>query len=552
MTTKSTLYRLWDLLNMEKKEITSIYFFAILSGLVQLSLPLGVQTIVGLMMGTTMVTSIYLLIIVVVGGVFMVGWLQVSQMRVIEKIQQRLFTRYAFEFADVIPKLKLNKTNDYYLPEKTNRFFDTITVQKGLAKLLLDVPLAGIQIVFGLTLLSLYHPAFILFGLSLVAILWAVLRSTAKAGLASSLIESKYKYAVAGWLEEIARIVIPIKYSKKSKLNFKRTDDNVVGYLLARTKHFNVLLLQYKTLIFFKVAITLAMLSVGTYLVVNQQLNIGEFIAAELVILMVIAAVEKLIGSLDNVYDVITGVEKLSTVTELPVEKSGSLEMEENKAVSITLEDVSYAYDDNKYILKDLNLHIPAGAKVWIAGDEGSGKSTLLKLLGCCFDDYSGAILYNKIPVLNYNLPLLRAQISLYLNHNDIFLGTVFENITLGNTSVKATDIVELAGKLGMEDFLQTFPNGFDTMIDPTGKKLTESTIKKLLLLRTFVGRNKLLLLNAPFDGIDQKIKQSILKYISSLNDCTVIMASNDEQVKQISTHCITLQKGMVTTFNTL
>ena len=139
MTKKNALNRLGNLLNLEKQEISSIYFFAIFSGLVQLSLPLGVQTIVGLMLGTTMVTSIYILVIGVVIGVFMVGWLQISQMRVIEKIQQRLFTRFAFEFATVIPKLKLNQTDDYFLPEKANRFFDTVTVQKGLAKLLLDV-----------------------------------------------------------------------------------------------------------------------------------------------------------------------------------------------------------------------------------------------------------------------------------------------------------------------------------------------------------------------------------------------------------------------------
>ena len=206
MTKRDSLTRLGKILNLEKREISSIYFFAIFSGLVQLSLPLGVQTIIGLLLGTTMVTSIYILVICVVIGVFMVGWLQISQMRVIEKIQQRLFTRFAFEFATVIPKLKLNQTDDYYLPEKANRFFDTVTVQKGLAKLLLDVPTAGIQIGFGLILLALYHPAFILFGISLVVILWLILRSTSKYGLETSLIESKYKYLVAGWLEEIARM----------------------------------------------------------------------------------------------------------------------------------------------------------------------------------------------------------------------------------------------------------------------------------------------------------------------------------------------------------
>ena len=547
MTKRDSLTRLGKILNLEKREISSIYFFAIFSGLVQLSLPLGVQTIIGLLLGTTMVTSIYILIIGVVIGVFMVGWLQISQMRVIEKIQQRLFTRFAFEFATVIPKLKLNQTDDYYLPEKANRFFDTVTVQKGLAKLLLDVPTAGIQIGFGLILLALYHPAFILFGISLVVILWLILRSTSKYGLETSLIESKYKYLVAGWLEEIARIVIPLKYSKTNYINLERTDNYLVGYLKARTKHFGVLLLQYKSLVFFKVAITLTMLSVGSYLVINQQINIGEFIASEIVILTVIGAVEKLIGSLDNVYDVLTGLEKLSNVTELPTESTGSLKLKDNAdGLSITLQNVSYSYIKEQPVLNGVNINIPENSKIWITGNEGSGKSTLLKVMAGCFDDYQGKLLYNDIPFSNYDIKSLRNQISLYLNNNDLFLGTVLENITLRNNETSPQEILELANKLGMEGFLNSFAKGFDTIIDPMGKKLTESTLKKIMMLRTLSGNRKLIILNDPFSGFDEHTKHQTLTYLSSLKSTTILLVTNDIEVKFAFTHKLNLQKGMV------
>lgn len=547
IVTKGALQRLWDLLNLEKKEISSIYFFAIFSGLVQQSLPLGVQTIIGLLLGTTMVTSIYILVLGVVVGVFMVGWLQISQMRVIEKIQQQIFTRFAFDFATIIPKLKLNETDDYYLPEKANRFFDTVTVQKGIAKLLLDVPMACIQIVFGLILLSLYHPAFILFGIALVVVLWFILKATSRYGLETSLIESKYKFAVAGWLEEIARVIVTIKYSKNNNLNISRTDHNLVGYLTARTKHFGVLLLQYKSLVFFKVSISLTMLSVGAYLVINQQINIGEFIAAEIVILTVIGAVEKLIGSLDNVYDVITGLEKLSTVTDLPTEKSGSLTLpDNNNALSVTLKEVGYSYANNQMVLENINLHIPANAKVLIVGSEGSGKSTLIKVMAGCFDDYHGKLLYNDIPFGNYELKSLRNQIGLHLNQNDLFLGTVLENITLRNNETTPHEIIALAEQLGFGGFLNTFSQGFDTIIDPMGKKLTESTLKKIMLLRTFIGNRKLILLNEPFVGIDNQIKEHTLAYINKLKNTTIILVSSDVNEHYAFTHQLTLGKGTV------
>ena len=420
-------------------------------------------------------------------------------------------------------------------------------MQKGLAKLLLDVPMAGIQIGFGLILLALYHPAFILFGIALVVILWLILKATSRYGLETSLIESNYKYLVAGWLEEIARIVIPLKYSKTNNINLKRTDNYLVGYLKARTKHFGVLLLQYKSLVFFKVAISLTMLSVGSYLVINQQINIGEFIAAEIVILTVIGAVEKLIGSLDNVYDVITGLEKLATVTELPTESSGSLKLADNaNGLSITLRNVSYGYIKEQPVLNSVNVDIPENSKIWITGNEGSGKSTLLKVMAGCFDDYQGKLLYNNIPFGNYDIKSLRNQISLYLNNNDLFLGTVLENITLRNQETSPQEILELANKLGMEGFLNSFNRGFDTLIDPMGKKLTESTLKKIMMLRTFGGNRKLIILNEPFVGVDDYTKHQTLAYINSLKNTTLLLVSNDAEVKVACTHKLSLEKGMV------
>ena len=318
MKSKSPIERIRLLVLSHKKEVVSIYLFSILSGVVNLSLPLGVQTIIGLVMGATMVTSIYVLIFLVVLGVFLVGLFQVNQMRIIESIQQRLFASYAFDFAEKLPKLDLKYIDRYFMPEKVTRFFDVVSIQKGFAKLLLDIPIATVQILLGIILLSLYHPLFIVLGLVLLAGLGFVLFYTSKKGIETSIEESNYKYAVAGFFSEIARTLKSFKFNQGSTLHTDKTDQSLSGYLQARTQHFRVLLFQYKTLILFKVSLTILMLTLGTYLLINQVLNIGEFIAAEIVILMVISAVEKLIVSLDSGYAVMTGSEKLASVTECP------------------------------------------------------------------------------------------------------------------------------------------------------------------------------------------------------------------------------------------
>ncbi|HTH32298.1 MAG TPA: ABC transporter transmembrane domain-containing protein, partial [Lacibacter sp.] len=203
---KRPLQRLLQVLNLERKEIGAIYFYAILAGLLQLAVPLGVQAIINFVLAGRLSTSIIVLIILVVISVFLTGLLQVNQMKIIEKIQQRIFTRYSFEFAWRIPRLDLKKIDQYYLPEFVNRFFDTVNLEKSLSRLLLDIPAALIQVLFGLILLSLYANVFIIFSLLVVLILFIIIRLTYARGLSTSLDESEYKYEVAGWLEEIARV----------------------------------------------------------------------------------------------------------------------------------------------------------------------------------------------------------------------------------------------------------------------------------------------------------------------------------------------------------
>ena len=536
--------RLWQLIVLERSEIISIYFYAILSGLVQLSVPIGVQSIIGFVLGATMVTSIYILIALVVLGVLCVGVLQINQMKIIEKIQQKIFTKYAFQFTEKIPQLDLKRMDNYYLPEKINCFFDTLNVQKGLSKLLLDIPAASIQILFGLLLLSFYHPFFIGFGVLLLMILWVIIRLTGHKGLETSLEESYHKYSVASWLEEMARVIKSFKFSQGTHLNLKKTDFNLVKYLKARTAHFKVLLYQYRTLVIFKVAITTAMLTLGTYLLLNQQLNIGEFIAAEIVILTVLAAIEKLIGSLDSVYDVITGLEKLATIIEGPDEVSGKINIYTSKGVEVEMIDFSFGYTEETKILNGINLSLPASSITCITGNEGSGKSTLLKILAGGYSDYSGFLLLNQTQLNNYSLESLRRTTSLFMNQQEIFSGTIWENISLGDADITPERITEVAKELGIHHFILTLQNGFDTLIDATGKKLSGSAIQKILLLRALTKKPQLLLMEDAWLGFEENIRENIIRYIFDLKNTTVIIATNDQYLLSKCDYRIHLNNG--------
>ena len=527
---KSPLTRILDLVRLEKAEIWSIYFYAILNGLILLSVPLGIQSIVGFVLGASFRASIYVLIFLVVVAVLVSGLMQINQMKIIEKIQQRIFVRYAFSYADAIPRLDLKKADGIYLPELINRFFDTATLQKSLAKILLEIPSATIQICFGLILLSFYHPVFIIFSFLLVFILWLIIYFTGGKGLESSLEESRNKYRVAAWLEEMARIIKFIKLAAGHALHLKKTDQATICYLKARNEHFKILLLQYRSLVAFKTAITAAMLIFGSILLVNQQLNIGQFVAAEIVILTILNSVEKLIINLDSVYDTLTAVDKLAKLTDKPLEESGNLQLSTvNTGVLVKGENISYGYTDKQPVLQELDFEFQPGQLICIQGKAGTGKSTLLRLLDGAYTDFNGSLQIDNVPIRNFDLNSLRSQIGILLHQHDIFQGTLWENITMGRENVPIETVVQLFQKVSLSSYFATLPKGFDTELDPTGQRLPRQIIHKILLVRALIGAPRLLLLEEPWSGMESTTKNKIIALLNEYKSTTRVIVSNDE-----------------------
>jgi len=288
------LKRFKNLIEIDKKDIYQIFLYSILAGVISLSLPLGIQSIVNFLQAGKVSTSWIVLVIMVVIGVAFVGTLKIMQYRITENLQQKIFVRSSFEFAYRFPKIKFNQLYNSSAPELANRFFDTLTVQKGFSKLLLDISGAILQILFGIILLSLYHSFFIFFGIILLSLLYFIFKINFLAGLETSLKESKYKYRVAHWIQEIARNHLSFKSKNVFEFSLRKNDKIVTKYLQQRENHFTILRRQFIQLTGFKVLITAGLLIVGGVLVLNQQMNIGQFVAAEIIILSIITAVEKL------------------------------------------------------------------------------------------------------------------------------------------------------------------------------------------------------------------------------------------------------------------
>ncbi|CAL2085321.1 peptidase domain-containing ABC transporter [Tenacibaculum sp. 190524A05c] len=538
--------RFLGLLKLERKDIFQISYYAIFEGLVSLSLPLGIQAIINLIQGAQVSASWIVLVVLVTAGVIFSGVLKLMQLRIIETIQQRIFTRASFELSYRFPKIKMKELRNYYLPELANRFFDTLTIQKGLSKILIDVPSAFLQIIFALLLLSFYHPFFILFGILLVVLIYGVFKLTSQRGIETSLDESKNKYKVAHWLQEVARSVVSFKLSGKTSLALDKNDNLVHKYLESRESHFKILVIQFIQMISFKVLVTAGLLLIGGFLVLNQKMNIGQFVAAEIIVLLVINSVEKLILGLESFYDVLTSIEKLGQVVDKPIE-SQSGEIIEGHC-TIQLQNVSYEVSNRiSPILSNINLEINKQDRVLVQGESGSGKSSLLQLIAGVNEPTSGYLYVNNLSITSLHINAYRSSLGLSLSEETPFEGTFRENITFGNTEITDQEIYDVLEIVGLTDFLKIQPKGLNTIIKPEGKQMAYTIAKKIILARAIVKKPELLILEDPLDQFQQKETQAIIDYLTSSERpwSLIVVSSNDNWKSRCNKH-IVLEKGQI------
>lgn len=538
------LRRLFRLLYYEKKDISYIYIYAIVIGLISLTLPLGIQATISLISGGMIFSSVIVLIFLVIVGIMVGGALQITQISMVEIIQQRVFAKAAFELSFRITKIRAEALQKHYPPELMNRFFDVVTIQKSLPKLFVDILGAGIQIVFGLTLMSLYHPFFLVFSLFLITVIISIFWISGPRGLKTSIIESKYKYKIAFWLEELARTIFAFKQAGHTNLPLQKMDKLVGNYLYYRRAHFKVLIGQFISIVIFRTLVTGGLLIIGTILVVERQITLGQFVASEVIIVLVINSLEKLVINTDTIYDLLTGLDKVATITDLPIERKDGVKPrldEYPNGLLIQTKDLRYKYPSAKdYTLNGINIEILPGENVCIVGPNDSGKHTLVKVLIGSLSDYEGVVTINHFSLRDLHLLSIRDVISKHLTFDEIFDGTILENITMGRTNVSYQDVLWAIENVGLGDYIASLEEGLITHIGASGKKLSGGVEAKVLLARSVVSRPKLLIVNDFSEHISKQEKLKILSFLQekthgwtllilSVNDDPILLSSCDK-----------------------
>ena len=517
--------RLLRLLRQERHDLAVLFIYTVVAGLLALAVPLAVQALVNTIAAGVFLQPLVVLTFLTFAGLLFSGGVQMLKIALVERIQQRIFARNALDMADRIARVRHITLEGEYAPELANRFFDILTVQKALAKLLIDGLTAVLQAVVGLLLLAFYSPLLLGLDMAIVAMVLFILFVLGIGGLSTSIDESREKYRVAGWLEDLARCHASMKQNGTYPYLTDRADNAVLRYLQAREGHFRIVFRQAGGNYLFQAIASAGVLAAGGWLVINQQLTLGQLVAAQIVIVSLLAAVEKMIRQADQYFDLLTGLDKTGHLTDLETERSGGIPLPESdeRGASLLCENVRFSYEPGTPILSGVTLAVRPGEHVSLVGASGAGKTTFAHLLCGLADPTHGTILVNGTDVRDAGLTDLRRVVTSVGFTDEIFGGTVEENIVIGR-DFSRSDIQTALEMAQLAQDVSALPDGLKTPLVSGGKNLSRGQVQRLLIARAIVGKPRLLILDEAFTGIDERTVTQILESLFDAGNGWTIM----------------------------
>lgn len=532
--TLSPIRRLLRLLSQERRDIAIVIAFAIGVGVLTLATPVAVQALVNIVSFGGMTQPLLVLALLLLGFLSLAGTIRAFKAYVVEVLQRRLFVRVVTDLGYRLPRVHVESFDRNHGPELVNRFFDVLTVQKVGATLLLDGVAVVLQTIIGLLILAFYHPFLLAFDVVLVAGIAFVLFVMGRGAIRTAIVESKAKYAVAASLEEIVRNPLSFKQVGGPQLAQRRADTLAVGYVQARRQHYRVVFRQIVSSLALQALAATALLTLGGWLVINGQLTLGQLVASELIVSIVLASFAKLGQKLESFYDLLAAVDKLGQLLDLPLERDSGEQLELSTSGSeLRLVDIKFAYAGQRPVLGDFNLRVNPGERVHVVGGHGSGKSTLAELLYGLRVPTGGRIELDGVDLREISLVSLRRQIAV-VKGVEMIDGTIEENVSMGRPEVGAADVRAALETIGMLEEVRELPDGMATVLNSSGAPLSSGQALRLMLARAIAGKPRLLVLDDVLDDLDIDARREALRaLVHPDNGWTLIIMNRHDDTSE-------------------
>lgn len=534
------LRRFFALLKPDASDVRNILVFSIIIGLLSLTLPLAVEAIVNTIAFGRYLQPLIVLSLIVLVFLGFRGGLSVLMTVVTEIIQRKLFVRTVEDLSYRLTRVPLSTWQKYHGPELVNRFFDIVNVQKVTSKLLLDTLMLALQTVIGLTVLAFYHPFLLGYDVGLLAMMTIVLYFMGRGAVKTAIEESQLKYETAAWLQEIVRHPSTFKFNGGLGFAINRSDELAAQYINHRQHHFRILIRQISFATIMQVLAATVLLALGGYLVIERQMTLGQLVAAELIVTVILGSFAKIGKDLESFYDLMASVDKLGKLFDLPVETINKLHLvKQPGAYSMTLVDMKNGGSP----AETTNVKFDAGQSYALYGPSGLQRRKLIETLVGQNKPSAGHVLLDDYRVDAIAAESLQEKVSL-IREIELFEGTVDENLRLGRENVGSADVNEVVSRLGFRKTLAALPEGFATKLSISGYPLSPDQAIRLVIARALIAKPGILFIDGLLDRLSDEEAEDLLPRLESFAEVTtIIVATGRRSIARWAESCLDLRQ---------
>jgi ABC-type bacteriocin/lantibiotic exporter with double-glycine peptidase domain len=534
---KGPWQRLTEALRFDRSDILTIVAFATAVGVLSIATPAAIEALVNTVAFGVQLWPVIVLALVMFGFLALAAALRAMQLYVAECLQRRMFVRTAEAFADHFSRAEIESFDGRNPTDIVNRFFEISSVQKAFASLLVDGLSVVTITVVGLAVLAFYHPYLLTFAAVMASLVFILLFVLGIGGVQTSIAESYAKFDVAAWLEELAKCPHTFRFGRGGELAQQRADDLADAYVTARRRHFRVVWRQTLFALLLETVAMTVLLGLGGWLVISRQLTLGQLVAGELIVALVLAAISKSGKYIETFYDLQASLDKLGVIDQLPLEQEGgeTLPTSDNAMRVVAELRISRPTGGPAGIEPLRRLDIQTGERLAICGPSGSGKTRLMETLALLRVPAEGLLEFDGLDARSLDRPLTRLQLA-YVGQAETFADTVAENLRVGRSELSAANIRRALEMVGLADTVARLPQGVGTRLASDGLPLSANDISRLSIARAIAGRPRLLLINGMLDRLELS---SCPELIESLFDraapwTLVIVTARDD----IKTRC--------------
>ena len=510
---------------------SSFYIIALIYslgvGVLTLAIPISVQSLVNTVTFGVLNQPLVVISIILLGLLSFSGVLHALQTFTIELFQRHFYARVSTDMATKILNSDYSFIRKKNGAELVNRYFDIMTVQKSGSSLLIGGVAVVIQTIVGLLLLAFYHPYFLIFDAILVFFIWLVWIFYGRKALASAIDESTAKYNTASWLEELAKNNLFFKTSSRRIQAVSTTDGKILNYLNKRRKHFRFVLYQVIWLLIIYAIMSSLLLGLGGFLVMIGELTLGQLVAAELVVTVILANFSRSGKYLETFYDLFAASHKINKIYSITQIEEAKVEEIETDNYNINFKNVNQIYDDNDLIMNKL---FEFNKNYQIKIDCYSAKIIFLDLIQGLINPKKGRVMFGEYSYEDLNVVDLRELIYV-VNKPYIIEATVEENLTYGNPCT-VSEINEALEIVELDDLENIFEQSLKTPLKNTGYPFLPSQHIRLEIARAILKKPKIVVLTEAFEQIEERQRLKILKHFIDFDTTLIYLTTESEKIE--------------------